>query len=88
MPSISPKNADKFVPAQSIYNVVQTPYGRLGALNCWEHIQACYVPYTCHGTDMFCSLHLKYISTRSFRKSLLEVGGPLSPPAPATALSS
>jgi len=25
--------------AQSIHNVVQTPYGRLGALNCWEHIQ-------------------------------------------------
>lgn len=25
--------------AQSIYNVVQTPYGRLGSLNCWEHIQ-------------------------------------------------
>nr|GAT44080.1 cyanide hydratase [Mycena chlorophos] len=25
--------------AQSIYNVVQTPFGRLGSLNCWEHIQ-------------------------------------------------
>ncbi|KII92786.1 hypothetical protein PLICRDRAFT_172837 [Plicaturopsis crispa FD-325 SS-3] len=25
--------------AQSIYNVVQTQYGRLGSLNCWEHIQ-------------------------------------------------
>ncbi|KAJ6519694.1 carbon-nitrogen hydrolase [Mycena sanguinolenta] len=25
--------------AQSIWNVVQTPYGRLGSLNCWEHIQ-------------------------------------------------
>ncbi|KAA1478694.1 carbon-nitrogen hydrolase [Dentipellis sp. KUC8613] len=25
--------------AQSIHNVVQTPYGRLGSLNCWEHIQ-------------------------------------------------
>ncbi|KAF9260827.1 carbon-nitrogen hydrolase [Marasmius fiardii PR-910] len=25
--------------AQSVYNVVQTPYGRLGSLNCWEHIQ-------------------------------------------------
>ncbi|KAJ7125710.1 nitrilase [Mycena crocata] len=25
--------------AQSIYNVVQTPLGRLGSLNCWEHIQ-------------------------------------------------
>ncbi|KAK0505197.1 carbon-nitrogen hydrolase [Armillaria luteobubalina] len=24
---------------QSIYNVVQTPYGRLASLNCWEHIQ-------------------------------------------------
>ncbi|GAW06039.1 carbon-nitrogen hydrolase [Lentinula edodes] len=25
--------------AQSIYNVVQTPYGRVGSLNCWEQIQ-------------------------------------------------
>ncbi|KAJ7786175.1 nitrilase [Mycena metata] len=25
--------------AQSIYNVVQTPFGRVGSLNCWEHIQ-------------------------------------------------
>ncbi|KAA1478691.1 carbon-nitrogen hydrolase [Dentipellis sp. KUC8613] len=25
--------------AQSIHNVVQTPYGRLGSLNCWEHMQ-------------------------------------------------
>ncbi|KAK4698569.1 nitrilase, partial [Phenoliferia sp. Uapishka_3] len=25
--------------AQSIYNVVQTKHGRLGSLNCWEHIQ-------------------------------------------------
>ncbi|ETW75052.1 hypothetical protein HETIRDRAFT_482815 [Heterobasidion irregulare TC 32-1] len=25
--------------AQSIHNVVQTPYGRLGSLNCWEQIQ-------------------------------------------------
>ncbi|KAK7064330.1 cyanide hydratase [Favolaschia claudopus] len=25
--------------AQSIHNVVQTPFGRLGSLNCWEHIQ-------------------------------------------------
>ncbi|KAJ7583016.1 carbon-nitrogen hydrolase [Mycena floridula] len=25
--------------AQSIYNVVQTDYGRIGSLNCWEHIQ-------------------------------------------------
>ncbi|KAF8879549.1 nitrilase [Mucidula mucida] len=25
--------------AQSLYNVVQTPYGRLGSLNCWEHMQ-------------------------------------------------
>ncbi|KAJ7092592.1 carbon-nitrogen hydrolase [Mycena epipterygia] len=25
--------------AQSIHNVVQTPLGRLGSLNCWEHIQ-------------------------------------------------
>ncbi|KAJ8092884.1 hypothetical protein PM082_023517 [Marasmius tenuissimus] len=25
--------------AQSVYNVVQTPYGRVGSLNCWEHIQ-------------------------------------------------
>ncbi|KAG8790773.1 hypothetical protein FRC12_011055 [Ceratobasidium sp. 428] len=25
--------------AQSIFNVVQTKYGRLGSLNCWEHIQ-------------------------------------------------
>ncbi|KAK0195005.1 carbon-nitrogen hydrolase [Armillaria mellea] len=24
---------------QSIFNVVQTPYGRLASLNCWEHIQ-------------------------------------------------
>lgn len=26
---------------QSIHNVVQTPYGRLASLNCWEHIQVC-----------------------------------------------
>ena len=38
------KKTDKFTPAQSIHNVVQTPYGRLGALNCWEHIQACCTP--------------------------------------------
>ncbi|CAE6383840.1 unnamed protein product [Rhizoctonia solani] len=25
--------------AQSVFNVVQTKYGRLGSLNCWEHIQ-------------------------------------------------
>ncbi|KAF9260163.1 carbon-nitrogen hydrolase, partial [Marasmius fiardii PR-910] len=25
--------------AQSVYSVVQTPYGRLGSLNCWEHMQ-------------------------------------------------
>ncbi|KAL0570058.1 hypothetical protein V5O48_011900 [Marasmius crinis-equi] len=25
--------------AQSVYNVIQTPYGRVGSLNCWEHIQ-------------------------------------------------
>ncbi|KAL0564150.1 hypothetical protein V5O48_017903 [Marasmius crinis-equi] len=25
--------------AQSVYNVVQTPYGRVGSLNCWEQIQ-------------------------------------------------
>ncbi|KAL0951367.1 hypothetical protein HGRIS_008068 [Hohenbuehelia grisea] len=25
--------------AQSIYNVVQTEHGRVGSLNCWEHIQ-------------------------------------------------
>lgn len=25
--------------AQSVYNVVQTKHGRLGSLNCWEHIQ-------------------------------------------------
>lgn len=31
-PSLSPS-------AQSIHNVVQTPYGRLGSLNCWEQIQ-------------------------------------------------
>ncbi|KAG8705388.1 hypothetical protein FRC09_002985 [Ceratobasidium sp. 395] len=27
--------------AQSIFNVVQTKCGRLGSLNCWEHIQPC-----------------------------------------------
>ncbi|CAE6341100.1 unnamed protein product [Rhizoctonia solani] len=25
--------------AQSVFNVVQTKYGRLGSLNCWEHLQ-------------------------------------------------
>ncbi|KAJ7225645.1 carbon-nitrogen hydrolase [Mycena pura] len=29
----------KIKATQSIHNVVQTPYGRLGSLNCWEHIQ-------------------------------------------------
>ncbi|CAE6447787.1 unnamed protein product [Rhizoctonia solani] len=25
--------------AQSVFNVVQTKYGRIGSLNCWEHLQ-------------------------------------------------
>ncbi|THV07653.1 carbon-nitrogen hydrolase [Dendrothele bispora CBS 962.96] len=41
--SLQPTHYEKTVfgdgSAQSIYNVVQTPYGRVGSLNCWEHIQ-------------------------------------------------
>ncbi|KAJ7133748.1 nitrilase [Mycena crocata] len=35
----TPERRMDSVNTQSIYNVVQTPLGRLGSLNCWEHIQ-------------------------------------------------
>ncbi|KAF9527602.1 carbon-nitrogen hydrolase [Crepidotus variabilis] len=42
-PLLQPTHYEKTIfgdgSAQSVYNVVQTPFGRLGSLNCWEHIQ-------------------------------------------------
>ncbi|KAJ7583042.1 carbon-nitrogen hydrolase [Mycena floridula] len=40
--SLQPTHYEKIIFAdgtQSIYNVVQTDFGRIGSLNCWEHIQ-------------------------------------------------